>query len=287
VTIGLGDLADALHSAGKLRESEVAARRALGVSRKIGDLFLAVVSQRFLGVARAARGVDSGSRTLEMVSRTFAEKRWTQGEGVTEAYLTQQAVWLDDPVAAHQHANRAWELARVHRFEPDFIQAARLQGEAALALGDQPLADERLHHALTRARAVNFTEEELPALIALAELRRRQGDPKAARTLLDDVWEPAERGPYPLFYADALNVLAQIERDAGNTTAAIEAATEAYKKAWCDGPPFAYRWGLEKARAHLAALNAPEPQLPPYDESKYAPMPNADTPPPTPETPSA
>jgi hypothetical protein len=91
-----------------------------------------------------------------------------------------------------------------------------------------------------------------------------------------------------------LNVLAQIEQDAGNTTAAIEAATEAYKKAWCDGPPFAYHYGLEKARAHLAALNTPEPQLPPYDESKFEPMPqveidppNSDTLPPTPETRSA
>jgi hypothetical protein len=28
------------------------------------------------------------------------------------------------------------------------------------------------------------------------------------------VWESAERGPYPLYHADALNVLAQIERDA-------------------------------------------------------------------------
>src|ERR1022692_171598 len=42
---------------------------------------------------------------------------------------------------------------------------------------------------------------------------------------------------------------------------------------WCDGPPFAYHWGLEKAKAHLAALGAPEPVLPPLDESKYQPMP--------------
>ena len=42
---------------------------------------------------------------------------------------------------------------------------------------------------------------------------------------------------------------------------------------WCDGPPFAYHWGLEKAKAHLAALGAPEPVLPPFDESKYEPMP--------------
>jgi hypothetical protein len=150
-----------------------------------------------------------------------------------------------------------------------------------LGLNDLSTADERLHHALTRARAVNLVEEELPALIALAELRRRQGDATAARELLDDVWEAAERGPYPLFHADALNVLAQIERDAGNIKAAIEAATLAYRKAWCDGPPFAYHWGLEAARKHLRELHAPEPtDLPPYDESKHEPMPEVEIDPP-------
>ena len=128
---------------------------------------------------------------------------------------------------------------------------------------------------------MNNVEDELPALAALAELRRKRGDLKAARELLDDVWELAERGPYPLDHADALNVLAQIERDGGNRDAAVEAATKAYRLAWCDGPPFAYHWGLEAARAHLKALGAPEPtDLPPYDESKYEPMPEIEINPP-------
>jgi hypothetical protein len=38
---------------------------------------------------------------------------------------------------------------------------------------------------------------------------------------------------------------------------------------------------LEAARAHLNALGAPEPSdLPPYDESKYEPMPDVETDPP-------
>ena len=122
-----------------------------------------------------------------------------------------------------------------NRYEAGIVKALRLQGAAALGLGDGVTADERLHHALTRARAVNLVEEELPALVALAELRRRQADFKAARELLDDVWEPAERGPYPLEHADAFNVLTQIERDEGNTQAAIDAATQAYRHAWRAG----------------------------------------------------
>jgi hypothetical protein len=143
-------------------------------------------------------------------------------------------------------------------------------------LNDLATADERLHHALTRARTVNHTEEELPALVALAELRRRQREGQAAREFLDDVWDGAERGPYPLFHADACNVLAQIERDAGNVGAAVEAAERAYRLAWCDGPPFAYHWGLEKAKRHLRELGADEPLMPPFDESKFEPMPEVE-----------
>jgi hypothetical protein len=84
------------------------------------------------------------------------------------------------------------------------------------------------------------------------------------------------RGPFKLFHSDAYNVMAQIERDAGNHEAAAKAATEAYLLAWCDGPPFAYHWGLQKAKAHLAALGVPEPMLPPFDESKYEPMPQVE-----------
>ena len=162
------------------------------------------------------------------------------------------------------------------RNERDFIRAARLHGEAALGLGDLSTATERLHHALTRARTVNDVEGELPTLTALAELYRHQQHYDAARELLDQVWIPAERGPYPLLRADALNVLAQLERDQGHREAAVAAATEAYRQAWCDGPPHAYHFGLTNARQHLRELGAPEPAMPPFDASKHEPMPEVE-----------
>ena len=137
------------------------------------------------------------------------------------SYLGQRALWLGAFGEALSLAKRAWELAPAKNYEADFIRAARQEGEAALGLDDFASAEERLHHALTRARIVNLVEEELRALVALAELRRRQGDPQAACEPLVEVWDAAERGPYPLFHADACNVLAQIEREEGNTAAAI------------------------------------------------------------------
>jgi hypothetical protein len=71
-------------------------------------------------------------------------------------------------------------------------------------------------------------------------------------------------------------VLAAIAWEEGDKPGAIAAATNAYKAAWCDGPPYAYHWGLQKAKSHLAALGAPEPVLPPFDESKFEPLPEVE-----------
>ncbi|HXU40008.1 MAG TPA: DUF4062 domain-containing protein [Blastocatellia bacterium] len=274
----LMNLSMAYRLSGSLNESQHVAIQSLAIERKGFDLGGDAMALREVGLTLAALGlIGQANTTLQRALHILSAQKQRQLEGFVNAVMAQLSVWQADHRAASQLANRAWDLAGVKRYEWDFIRAARLQGAASLGLNDLATADERLHHALTRARAVNLVEEELPALVALAELRRRQGDLPAARELLDDVWEAAERGPYPLYHADALNVLAQIERDAGNTAAAIEAATQAYRKAWCDGPPFAYHWGLEAARAHLKALAAPEPSdLPPYDESKHEPMPDVE-----------
>ena len=205
-----------------------------------------------------------------------SQKAISKSEKVFSSFLAQRHLWLGQPREALPLAQRAWELAHVQRLERDFIRAARLHGEAALGVGDLDTAEERLHHALTRARAVNLVEEELPALTALAELHRQRRQYGPARELLEQVWAPAERGPYPLFHADARNVLARIERDEGQREAAIAAATRAYELAWCDGPPYAYHFGLTNAKQLLAELGAPEPKLPPFDESKFEPMPDVD-----------
>jgi tetratricopeptide (TPR) repeat protein len=282
LSINLRNLSDTSHQIGALNESQLIAFQSLIIERKRSNLWSEASSLLRLGITLTARGVvDEADISLQRALRLFSAQDQRQMEGVSNACLTQLACRRVNYIAALQLANNAWKLAGVLHYEKDFIRAARLQGATALGLNNLAIADERLHHALTRARAVNHVEEELPTLNALAELRRRQGDAKAARELLDAVWEIAERGPYPLFHADALNVLAQIERDAGNTDKAVQAATEAYRKAWCDGPPFAYHWGLEAARKHLAELGAAEPtDLPPYDESKYEPMPDVEIDPP-------
>ena len=247
------------------------------LNRELEDTFYEGVSLYFIGLVLGTTGDPALSRVaLGRSQHLFAKRGNSQSEGLANAYLAERSLWLGDFAAAGSLADQAWALAGARRHERDFIRAALHQGQAALGLSDLERADERLHHALTRARAVNLVDLELPALVSIAALESQQGNVVGAKARLDDVWDAAERGPYPLHQADAYNVLADLERANGNPQEAVEAATKAYQAAWCDGPPYAYHWGLETARAHLTALGAPEPEMPAFDASTFEPLPEVE-----------
>jgi len=186
--------------------------------------------------------------------------------------LFELAIWSGDTELQYPPKNAA-NFARDVR---DKVRFDRVTASIAVINNHLTKARTLFHQTLPNAREINLVNEEILSLIGLATIAEKKKQFFEARDLLADIWELAERGPYPLFHADAFNVLAQIERDEWNTAAAIEAATKAYRLAWCDGPPFAYHWGLEKAKQHLKELGAPEPEMPPFDESKFEPMPKVE-----------
>jgi len=268
-------LALSLRLSGKLCRAETLLRQALlfFLQSSKSDVEQAL-SLLWLGLVLASRGEIIGAEICnQRALRIFNKTSNDGGKEHVQFHLSQLSLWIGNPMVASSLAETIRKPRAVKLLS---IPATRVQGSARLALNDFTKAEGLLINSLTNARAVNLVEEELPALIGLAELRRRQGKPDEAREFLNDFGEAAERGPYPLFHADACNVLVQIERDAGNTPLAIEAATQAYRLAWCDGPPYAYHWGLEAARKHLRELGAPEPQLPPFDPSKFEPMPDVE-----------
>jgi tetratricopeptide (TPR) repeat protein len=266
-------LAEQLCFSGSLYEAEVDARHALIIAREKKDKENESYALSFLGLAFAARGsYIEGEKALKHALE-FDDIHNPPFAGECYALLS---LWLEQYAHAYTLAQTARDLYLENPLMGRIIRTMWLQGLAALGLGDLQDAEEHLHKALVHARAQSQVVEELCARIGLAELRRQQGDLKAAYDVLDDVWEPAARGPFRLFHADACNVLARIERDAGHREAAIKAATEAYCFAWCDGPPFAYYWGLQKAKSHLSELGAPEPNLPPFESSKHEPMPEVE-----------
>lgn len=274
VIIGLSNLGAALFEIGAFREAEHAFRSA--IAEDPSERWTRASSYN-LGELLVARGDSTrGLQALENSRTVRSSMDDSRAVGVICAFLAIRAIHLNDFDEAQRLADEAWRLAAHERQERDFIRAAYLQGRASLGRGDQTGASEKLHEALTRARAVNMVEFELQSLIAIAMQLQAQGASAEARARLDDVWEAAERGPYPALQADAFNVLATIEAVEGHRAAAIEAAKSAYKAAWCDGPPYAYHWGLQAAKAQLAALDAAEPGLSPFDESTFEPLPVVD-----------
>lgn len=274
---GLENLAYSQWTAGALRDAEGAIRQAFALSRELESRFAEATSLEELGrVAATTHDHELARFALTRSAMIFQIGGDRHREGTVSATHAELSLWQDDITTAGRYADRAWRLANFLRQDLDFSRAAFLQGLIALRRGMKEQADERLHYALARTRAVNVVSFELPTLIAIAELELARGKTRAARDHLDEVWEPAEEGPYPLYQADAYNVLADICLAGGDKPGAIEAATKAYRAAWCDGPPWAYHWGLEKAKAHLQALGAPEPDMPPFDESNYEPLPEVE-----------
>jgi tetratricopeptide (TPR) repeat protein len=273
----LGNLGATPREIGSLREAEGALRHSLILSRELENEFWEGVSLQNLGRLLLTRGdIPLGIMALNRARYTFSKSSYLQSEGVVAGHLAERSMLLSDFARASALADKAWELASHHRHVRDSIDAALRQGEADLGLNELMRASERLYHALTRARSVNLVELELPALIAITRLELAQGHPREARGRLNDVWDATERGPYPLCQADAFNVLADIALAENDEPAAIDAATKAYRAAWCDGPPYSYHWGLVKAKAHLAALGALEPEMPLFDESRFEPMPEVE-----------
>lgn len=275
--ISLSNSSTSFRLSGQLFKAEFYARKGLKIAINHKDDFLKSIIMTVLGEALSSRGgYNEAKKVFVLKIRLSNEQKLKQNEGTGTAFLAQTLLYNNENKLAKELADEAWKLASFNRFERDFIRAASYQGIAALRLNDVNTANERLHFALKLSQSIQSIEDELQVLVALAEFHLKNKDLKKAREYLYDIWNYAKEGPYPLFHADALNILAQIEIQEGSKEKAIKAATEAYQRAWCDGPPYAYHYGLEKAKSLLKELGAQEPKMPAFDPSKFEPMPEVE-----------
>jgi tetratricopeptide (TPR) repeat protein len=270
------DLSIALLDIGALREAVSVARRALVLSRESKFRFWEGLCLQHLGRLFTSAGELALSHVTLHRSKSILRELVDRSDAlsVTTGLLADRSLRMGDAINAQILSEEASELAGLAQSSIDYVMLRR----AKIALGrlDFADADHHLHQALTRSRHFGDVGLELSVLVAIAELELQRRHPMVARAQLEEVWEASEAGPYRLHQADAYNVLADIEMAEGNKPAAIAATTRAYRAAWCDGPPYAYYWGLAKAKARLAALGAPEPDMPPFDESNFEPMTEVD-----------
>jgi ATP/maltotriose-dependent transcriptional regulator MalT len=232
----LNHLSSAVRVIGALQAAEMNAARALNSSPVRANEFH-VLSLECIGRCRATRGLADNDATLSLAIQIGRNESNPLTVGLVSGLLAESALWRGDPAAARPLADDAWQMVAGYGDERDTIRAARLQGEAALALGDLDVADERLYEALKRARAVNFVEEELAASTALASLHCRRGDTSQAREHLARVWDAAEHGPYPLLHSDARNVLTEIEIAENNIPASLGATVPPSPTTTVSEPP--------------------------------------------------
>ena len=111
-----------------------------------------------------------------------------------------------------------------------------------------------LYRAESKARELGLTEERLACHLGLARAAGLDGRLEEERRILGELAADAEKNELRLLEADALNAMALCCWRAGEADAAKSSALKAYDRSWCDGPPFAYSWGLRIAQRLLERL---------------------------------
>jgi tetratricopeptide (TPR) repeat protein len=272
---GMEELTHSLRAVGSLQASVVTGCKAYLIARRYDQSLREARVLRALGITLSSVGrLFAAGRILDQARQEFDEMEEGHWVGATLNQIAQCVLWAGDPAACVNMAKEARALIDIARCEHCLMVTQRVEGLAMLELGDFNAADKRLLTVLHVANKVLLREQEFHALVGLAKLRVHEGEYEAARDFLDALWDAVEDGPCQLIHSDACNVLAWIERNMGDHAKAVEAATRAYRLAWCDGPPFAYHWGLTAARRHLEELGAPEPEMPSFDASRFEPIPS-------------
>jgi tetratricopeptide (TPR) repeat protein len=133
--------------------------------------------------------------------------------------------------------------------ERDYVRAHWLLGAAHRLIPNLPASDHHLSEALRRCRAINSVDLEADILLALARLRRDQGDLPEAHRLAEEARTIAARSGYVLQGADCHLLLAELAQAAGTLPEARQLAQAALQLATCQGGEFVYRVAYDEAVA--------------------------------------
>lgn len=267
----------ALRNLGRFRQAEAIALNCLILSRahKLDEhesTALHRLMQLHLTCGKENLGKQAGSRSAIIADELGHVYN-------REIVLFQLSIGIKSPDVALTHARSL--LGTGQALGLGELQGLLAEGMALLELQQFTLAEEKLSICLANARTGAFGQIETNSNILLARAKFKLDDHTSARQLLSDCFEIIDRSASPIHRADAYNLLAEIELAAGDNPAATLAAINAYKAAWCDGPPYAYHRGLTKAAKILNSLGEALPaNLSPFDESHHKPLPIVELDPP-------
>lgn len=165
-----------------------------------------------------------------------------------------------------EHLSNAEKLAVEGRTRQIIRWLRRLRGEWQIEKREWGLAAKSLRDSVRMAREVGQTDPVAETLLALAKFHLGE--------VADSRHEAEQLASAPWLFRLGL---AELWLAIGDREQAKKYALAAYQRAWADGEPFVWRYGLNKSRALLEQLGTEIPNLPPYDPTKDEKLPWEDT----------
>ncbi len=259
VWVSLGNLGESFRVSGRAFLCDRLTQLMFEVSAYVGsNTITSSMLEMFYRSAERGDHEDADRRWQVLARMPRPSERSLYRPGDAEVWfcrLRLQATGLND-----QLISQAEETASRGRNRQVIREMHEIRGQWRLQRLEWQLAADSFDEAISMAReaGLDATDCELRRAFTLVHL----GEVQQARDIAGKLGD----SQYNL-------ELAELFLELGETESARKHIGPAYKRAWADGPPYVYGWQLQRCRKVLEALGDPEPQLPPFDASKYPPFP--------------
>ncbi len=262
--------AESLRLCGRFHDADIVAREGLDLQGRVGKRFSIGVDMFAFGRGLRMRGEHTeSSAALDEALNLLASGDRSHEQTFARWCGAQRAVWdqdwdtvertLDTINSTDTSAMPTLEDADEVRAQTILSRLTQLAGETAMAVGHADRAGALFQQALSEADGVHFVEGTIHAMLGLHSVAALQGDLDNRRRWLDAIFQLVHQGPYRVLDSDAHLALAALESEQGNPAIATSAARRAATLSWCDGPPFSYASGYQRAEASLRMMHGPEP----------------------------
>lgn len=271
----LGTLSGVQSRLGRLQVADGCLRSLVAIEGRLQRGPPEAVARSRLGLLLACRGLFEEALSelevaFEIVQRTEAH----EVEPMVLGSFAHRELLMGDPAAALAAARKARAAAEkiarnAESDERDFARSGWLLAMSLIAGvpagrkgSGKRLAEAHryLTDALSRCRRQNLVGFEPDLLLVWARWHHLSGRPDDAARVAGEALAIADRCEYRLKQAEAHNFLARLAADQGDGDGARQRARIAAKRAWCDGPPYAYQPAIDEAEKLLVELGGTLPQ---------------------------
>ncbi|GIW53120.1 MAG: hypothetical protein KatS3mg081_2475 [Gemmatimonadales bacterium] len=232
---------------GELDEAEAGFSRALSLAERLGDDLMLARCANNLGNVAFYRGQHRRAQAFYRLAQALFE-RVGMRHGVAETWINLGIVSreLNRVEESREAAERALEIAEQIPSPRLSAQALIMRGEALALSGDTALGRTQVLKGLETARAEEDPLAEIEGLRILGELERRAGNRTAAQELLDRALALAEKLGHTWS-------LAEVEGARGDLLAELGRREEALA-AWARSAAAYERIGAGKRAARMREL---------------------------------